>query len=372
MLVEEAEDGSACLEKAGRKAEAEKPYDVLLLDCMMPGMDGFEVAEKICYEGKHSDCIIIMLTSLDEKGDRDRCRRIGINQYLVKPVSPSSLFNAIVNVLAGALAGTAPVRETRVEERPDLPAGKKILLAEDNPVNMKLARRLLERAGLKVDIAENGARALEALERGGYDLVLMDVQMPEMDGLEATRKIREREKGTSRRIPIVALTAHSMKGDRERFLAGGMDDYLSKPLDAGQLYRVLAKYLSAADEQPPAPKSVAAAGVLDVGELYDRLGGDRELARELLAVFLEEHDKISGGVEAALRAGDAGALKTAAHGLKGMAANISAGVLRDVSLQIEKAADRGDLGAAGSLLQELQAAMQATLDRARRYLDGEE
>jgi len=372
MLVEEAEDGRICLEKLGRKAGAEKPYDVLLLDCMMPGLDGFEVAEKICDEGRHADCIIIMLTSLDEKGDRERCRRIGINQYLVKPVSPSSLFNAIINVMAGTQAEAKAVQKPRIEERPELPRGVKILLAEDNPVNMKLAHRLLERAGLEVGIAENGARALEALERASYDLVLMDVQMPEMDGLEATRKIREREKGTSRHIPIVALTAHSMKGDRERFLAGGMDDYLSKPLDAGQLYRILAKHLSAAGEQEPAPQIAPGAGVLDVHDLYDRLGDDRELARELLAVFLEEHARMSGGLEKALRAGDAMALKIAAHGLKGMAANISAGALRDASLQIEKAADRGDLAAAGGLLQKLQAVMRATLDRVRKYLDGEE
>jgi CheY-like chemotaxis protein len=372
MAVDEAEDGRGCLEKTGRGEGAEKPYDVLLLDCMMPGMNGFEVAEKICGEGKHADCIIIMLTSLDEKGDRDRCRRIGINQYLVKPVSPSSLFNAIINVMAGTPGETTVVRETRVEERLELPGGMKILLAEDNPVNMKLARRLLERVGLEVDVAENGARALEELERRSYDLVLMDVQMPEMDGLEATRKIREREKGTSTHVPIVALTAHSMKGDRERFLAGGMDDYLSKPLDAGQLYRVLSKHLSAVGEQKISPESTGATGVLDLHELYDRLGGDRELARELLSVFLDEHVKMSAGVEKALQAGDAEGLKAAAHGLKGMAANISAGVLRDASLQIEKAADRGDLGAAGSLLHKLQAAMRATLDRTRKYLEGEE
>jgi two-component system sensor histidine kinase/response regulator len=372
MLVDEAEDGHACLELISRRDGAVKPYDVLLLDCMMPGMNGFEVAERICGEGKHADFIVIMLTSLDEKGDRDRCRRIGINQYLVKPVSPSSLFNAIVNVMVGVSIDATAVREKPEEKRPELPGGMKVLLAEDNPVNMKLASRLLERVGLEVGVAENGARALEALERGSFDLVLMDVQMPEMDGLEATRKIREREKGTSRRIPIVALTAHSMKGDRERFLAGGMDDYLSKPLDAGQLYRVLSKHLSATEVQGLTPKSISSTGVLDIDELYDRLGGDRELARELLAVFQDEHAKMSGGVEAALRAGDAMALKTAAHGLKGMAANISAGVLRDASLQIEKAADRGDLGAAGDLMQELRAAMQATLDRVREYLTGEE
>jgi len=372
VLVEEAEDGGACLEKIGRKDGVAKPYDVLLLDCMMPGMNGFEVAEKICGEGKHADCIIIMLTSLDEKGDRDRCRRIGINQYLVKPVSPSSLFNAIVNVMVVAPVEASAVPEAQADERPKLPGGMKILIAEDNPVNMKLARRLLERVGLEVDSAENGVRALEALERRRYDLVLMDVQMPEMDGLEATRRIREREKGTSSHVPVVALTAHSMKGDRERFLAGGMDDYLSKPLDAGQLYQVLSKHLASAGEQTPAPESTKTADVLDAGELHDRLGGDRELARELLSVFLDEHAKISGAVDEALRAGDLKALKTSAHGLKGMAANISAGILREVSLKIEKAADRGDISAAEELLSELHAVMRATLDRVRGYLGGEE
>ncbi len=372
MRVEEAEDGRVCLEKTRRAAGEGKPYDVMLLDCMMPGIDGFEVAEKICGQGEHAESIIIMLTSLDEKGDRERCRRIGISQYLVKPVSPSSLFNAIVHVMVRSKKEPAPARGERSEERPGLPKGKKILLAEDNPVNMKLARRLLERAGLEVGVAENGIRVLEKLGQAHYDLVLMDVQMPEMDGLEATRRIREREREASGHIPVVALTAHSMKGDRERFLAVGMDDYLSKPLDAAQLYRTLSKHLAAAPDFVPASAAGGGAGVLDAGELHDRLGGDRELARELLSVFLEEHANMSSGVEDALNAGDTAALKMKAHGLKGMAANISAGALRDISLRVEQAADRGDLAGAGKLIEELGAVMRATLERVRGYLDGEE
>jgi two-component system sensor histidine kinase/response regulator len=372
LQVDEAEDGRVCLEKTCRGTGTEKPFDMMLLDCMMPGIDGFEVAEKICSQGRRAECIIIMLSSLDEQGDRERCRRIGINQYLVKPVSPSSLFNAIINVMAKTRNEPAAAHEWRAEELPDLPSGRKILLAEDNPVNMKLARRLLERVGQEVDVAENGARVLEALERSRYDLILMDVQMPEMDGLEATRRIRERERGTSGHVPIVALTAHSMKGDRERFLAAGMDDYLSKPLDAGRLYRTLSKYLAVAGECALAPQREGATGVLDTHDLHDRLGGDRELARELLTVFLDEHTKMSGGVEEALMARDAAALKMTAHGLKGMAANISAGALRNICLQIEEAAARGNVAAAGELLSGFKEAMSRTLEAVRIYLGGEE
>ena len=210
------------------------------------------------------------------------------------------------------------------------------------------------------------------LRRRRYDLVFMDVQMPEMDGLEATRRIREREKGASGHIPIIALTAHSMKGDRERFLAGGMDDYISKPLDAGQLYRTLSKHLAGAEECAPTPEKEGTTGVLDTDELHDRLGGDRELARELLTVFLDEHEKMSAGVEDALKTGDAVALQTTAHGLKGMAANIGAGALRDASLQVEDSAARGDLAAAGEALLGLREVMNMTLDAVRRFLDGEE
>jgi CheY-like chemotaxis protein/HPt (histidine-containing phosphotransfer) domain-containing protein len=343
---------------------------------MMPGMDGFQVAECICGDERQLDCVIIMLSSLDEKADRDRCRRLGVSRTLVKPVSPSSLFNAIVNLVSKNLGSDSDQDSTgSSRDLPaGVPAGLKILVAEDNPVNLRLARRLLERAGLQADAAGNGALAIQALESQSYDLVLMDVQMPEMDGIEATLRIREREKETGKHVPIVALTAHSMKGDRERFLAAGMDDYLSKPLDARQLYGAIARHTQPPTSAGPGPRNAGIpAGdrdlnLLDVAKLVDRVADDRELAGEILNIFVREHRKMLGDVRQTIEQGDPGALKTAAHGFKGTAANISAEALRVVCLQLEHAAEAGDLAEAGRLLRKLESVLDQTITVVRRSL----
>src|SRR6185437_10044723 len=229
MCVSLAESGASALEVLKSSGE---PFQLVLTDMHMPGMDGFELSARIREKSKAST--ILMLTSGSHSGDFERCREQGIAAYLVKPVAMKDLRVAILRAIGPEAAqpalpppaAPAPVRQTAAA-RLD---GLRILLVEDNPVNQKVATGLLEREGHLVTVAGNGREAVAAVGRETFDLVFMDVQMPEMDGLEATATIRELERDSGARLPIVAMTAHAMKGDEERCLAAGMDVYITKPI----------------------------------------------------------------------------------------------------------------------------------------------
>ncbi len=222
------------LERAVRSGE---PFGVILLDKHMPPMDGFTLAERIHQDPELAGTSRIMLTSGDHPGDLNRCRELGIVSYLLKPVKQSELLNAILAALGIRFQreeSLTPVSHPRKPQR-----HLRILLAEDNPINQMLAVRLLEKQGHTVVVAGNGREALATLEQQPFDLVLMDVQMPEMDGYEATALIRAQERATGRHLPVIALTAHAMKGDLESCLQAGMDAYLSKPIQVKELYEVI-------------------------------------------------------------------------------------------------------------------------------------
>jgi len=227
LVPVEAVDGNDALATIEKAFKARAPYRLLLLDLQMPDMDGFEVAERVKASPLGADVEIIMLTSVGQKGDARRCKELGISGYLVKPVKQRELLEIITMALGQSSREGDPVitRHLIREARRRL----SILLAEDNIVNQKLAVKLLEKRGYRVVVASNGREAVDAFEGKRFDLILMDVQMPEMDGIKATRLIREKEAEHGRHISIVAMTAHAMKGDREKCLAAGMDDYMSKP-----------------------------------------------------------------------------------------------------------------------------------------------
>jgi two-component system, sensor histidine kinase and response regulator len=225
--------------------KAEDPYGLILLDMHMPKMDGFEFAARIRQNPELSTATIMMLTSAGHRGDAERCKRLGISAYLLKPIRQSELREAIARVLgARESKGAIPLitRYSLHDER-DPDSILDVLLVEDNLVNQRLASRMLEKRGHRVIMAANGREALDKLAKAKFDVVFMDIQMPEMDGMEAARIIREREMGTDRRLPIIALTAHAMKGDREKCVAAGMDDYLSKPIRPQELDEILERYL---------------------------------------------------------------------------------------------------------------------------------
>jgi CheY-like chemotaxis protein/HPt (histidine-containing phosphotransfer) domain-containing protein len=286
---------------------------------------------------------------------------MGISAYLLKPVRHSELRQAIERVLRGEElpgAGALITRDLLTEASQER-KGLRILLAEDNAVNRKLAMRLLEKRGHSVAVATNGREALEQMEASSFDLVLMDVQMPEMDGLEATRRLRAGERGSDKRQAVVAMTALVMKGDRERCIAAGMDGYMSKPIRPQELDEILEKYAGTAGA---AASGAGAASAADAGagasgascvrteELLERIGGDRAFLAELLELFrADSPGQIARAREAAAR-GDAAGLQHVAHSLKGALKNLAAGTASRLAEEIEAMGQRGETtGAEGRL-----------------------
>ena len=240
IKVTSVDGGKAALEEMKKAEITGRPFSIVLVDYMMPGMDGFELTEKIRADPSIANATVIMLTSAGQRGDAARCLELGISAYLLKPINQQQLLKTMtgslqkntVNKTGSSFLTRHSIRESQ--------RSLNILLAEDNPINQKLAVRLIQRMGHKVSIALNGRQALEAIETEKFDIILMDVQMPEMDGLEATQAIRTRESLTGRpRVPIIAITAHAMAGDRDRCLEAGMDGYVSKPLNAQELFEVI-------------------------------------------------------------------------------------------------------------------------------------
>jgi CheY-like chemotaxis protein len=236
MQATAVESGALALDELRQRALEGRPYQLLILDVAMPEMDGFTLAARIRTDPLLSPSSIMMLTSADLNDAVARCRQLGIHRYLVKPVSGGDLRTAIDECFVAQQARLEPVSarplETAQAARP-----LRVLLVEDNPVNQKLATRLLERHGHQVRVAQTGREALAMLDADSFDVVLMDVQMPEMDGFETTRAIRNCVRTST--LPVIAMTAHAMKGDRERCLAAGMDDYISKPISQNELFRLL-------------------------------------------------------------------------------------------------------------------------------------
>jgi signal transduction histidine kinase/CheY-like chemotaxis protein len=233
-----AENGRDALEFLAQAERAGRPFGLALIDANMPEMDGFQLIEEIRKSPQRSGTAMMMLTSGGARGDAERCRELGVTGYLTKPVGQAELLDAVLRV-AGCGGSTEKAALATRRPLPEEGLPLRILLAEDNLVNQKLASRLMEKHGHNVTIAGNGSLALKQLENLSFDLVLMDVQMPEIDGLEATRAIRKKEIVTGTHLPIIAMTAHAMQGDKERCLQAGMDGYLSKPLNIKELLKVI-------------------------------------------------------------------------------------------------------------------------------------
>ncbi len=245
MKSTSAQDGEEALAKLSEAHEAGAPFVLILMDMHMPKMDGFELIERIRQEKDSSTATIMMLTSAGHRGDAARCQELGVAAYLLKPIRQSELREAIARVLgAKEQKGAIPlITRYSLHDAREPSSSLRVLLVEDNPVNQRLASRLLEKRGHSVVVAANGLEALEALEKENFDLVFMDVQMPVMDGFETTAAIRKKERAGGVRLPIVALTAHAMKGDREKCLAGGMDGYLTKPIRPQEVDEILRSHL---------------------------------------------------------------------------------------------------------------------------------
>jgi two-component system, sensor histidine kinase and response regulator len=354
-----AVDGEKALIELSEARAAKNPYDLILTDMHMPRMDGFGLVEHIKENPELSTATIMMLTSGGQRGDAARCEELGIAAYLLKPVRQAELREAIARVLsAKEQAGGIPMITQYSLQADAAPARRlHILLAEDNPVNQKLAIRLLEKRGHHVSLATNGREALSALAKSPYDLVLMDVHMPDMDGLEATRRLRQKEKAepSGHRQAVVAMTALVMKGDRERCTEAGMDGYLAKPIRPQELDEVLDTYLARNRQDVSVPtssrlteaaSSVPTEASVCTEELFERIDGDRTLLSELVVLLRESYPGQIRSAREAVIQGDAAALQRAAHSLKGALGNLAAPIGSRLAFELESMGKSGDLGLA--------------------------
>ncbi|MBI3325343.1 MAG: response regulator [Nitrospinae bacterium] len=328
---------------------AQAAFPLLLLDADMPEMDGFALAARIAQEPALAGATIMLLTSTDHPRDAARCRALGVAAYRRKPITQSELWEAILQVL-----GTRPQEAEPLPQAPHtLPERQRhlhILLAEDNAVNQRHVVRLLEKQGHTIVVAGNGREALAALTQQRFDIVLMDVQMPEMDGWEATAAIRAQERCAGGHLPIVALTAHAMKGDRDRCLAAGMDAYVAKPLTAEELYATIAQVLQGqADRSPPSDEPP-----LSLAQALAAVEGDRALLAELVEVFLHDSPACVAGLREAIREGGASDLERTAHRLKGALGTLGAMRAHDLAYTLETLGREARLAEASSVLQGLE------------------
>jgi signal transduction histidine kinase/DNA-binding response OmpR family regulator len=332
------------------------PYQLVLIDGNMPGMDGFQLAECIKRNPSLTNATILMLSPGLRADDISRCRRLGVSAYIIKPIRRLELLNVIVRVLKDKDTFTAPVQEPETWEK-ERHNRLHILAAEDNRVNQRLLARLLEKEGHKVTLVEDGEAAVAACEESVFDVILMDVQMPVMDGLEATRSIRNREIGTGKHVPIVALTAHAMKGDRERCLEAGMDAYVAKPVQKQELLHII--YQTSAHSTPARDLDAGAAlgtdpGVLDIARALDRNAGDAQIFAELCELYLQDARVIPPIIFRAIEKDDNDAAGRAAHKLKTSAGTICgtrAYYAADALEQQAHAGDKEGIGTAAALLQ---------------------
>jgi PAS domain S-box-containing protein len=237
-----ASSGHGALLALNKAKKAKKPFSILIIDAQMPRMDGFTLTEKIKDDPEYQGVQVMMLTSAGVRGDAARCRKLGIAAYMTKPIKQSELLNTITLIIGKKLEKQKMPLITKYSIR-EAKKRLHILVAEDNIINQKLAAHILQKYGYSASLASNGQEALDAIKKENFDLILMDVQMPKMDGLQATKNIRKSEKGTSQHMPIIALTAHAMKGDKDRCFEAGMDGYLSKPLKAEELFKTIDRVL---------------------------------------------------------------------------------------------------------------------------------
>ena len=350
MIPTLTETGAEALSVVAARSAAGRPFDLLMLDAQLPEMDGFEVARKVRPRPGSSDPVIMVLSSAGLRGDAERCRELGISAYLSKPITQEELREAISDALHldSLGAGNLVTRHSIHERHRPL----RILLAEDNQVNQQLAVILLEQWGHSVQVAATGFEALAQLGNGSYDLILMDVQMPELGGLEATRMIREAESGSGRHIPIVAMTANAMQGDRERCLEAGMDGYISKPLAREELAAIVRGYTVPAEAAAAEPAPVAA---FDYPTALAR--ADSEIITIIAEPFMADAALRLAATERALASRERQTLQREAHTVKGLAGNFNAEPLVRIAHELEMFAEKADW----SELEKLAAAMCAEL-----------
>ncbi|MBI3924816.1 MAG: response regulator [Armatimonadetes bacterium] len=350
-----AADAAAALERLDSA-----DWDLVLVDTTLPATDGFELVREIRRRRPSPPRLVMMLASGSLSAESEKCSEVGIEERLGKPVNQSELFNVLIHHLETAAGPRASSSAGAAPTLPQLPP-LRILLAEDNLVNQTLATLMLENHSHSVVVAEDGREAVRLYESGSFDLILMDVQMPTMDGLQATRAIRQLERETGRRIAILALTAHALKGDREACLEAGMDAYLTKPIDEEALLRAMEAAVPASvlelrrrEERTSPPVAPAEEPAYDAAALLARLGGKQANLSRVVGVFLASYPKQLELLNRAVQEQDHGTVQVSAHTLKGMLSNLAAGAASRLALELEEAARNREITHCGELLEPLR------------------
>ena len=384
MHTTTANNGPQALKRLQRAAKTDAPFRFVVFDMMMPAMDGFMLAEAILQNSELESPSLIMVSSAARPDDAARCRELGIARYLIKPVVESELLNAVLE-----LAGPGAVEELfdrASDEGQTADVCMKILLAEDALVNQKVATGFLKSRGHDVVVVNNGREAVAACESSSFDAVLMDMQMPEMDGTEATAAIRHRDQQTGGHTPIIAMTAHAMKGDRERCLAAGMDGYVAKPVNPDELFAVVEQFadgssdtsstrerntcLGDAISDPSLSQDTGIAGssgevveasgddVFNFDAAMERIPGGMTAVRQMVPLLLDECRRLFDEIRSAIRDQDAHVLRRAAHTLKGTADVFAAKYVVAAALHLELMAAGGNLDGAAERLAELESEVE--------------
>jgi len=366
-------------QKAMERARmAGKPFQLVLSDVHMPGLDGYSFVEWIRQSPESEETVTMLLTSAVTAEGAARARELNVAAYLTKPIKQSTLLDSIATAF-GSVGTTIEAPSTPEDLVPPRVRPLRILLAEDHPPNQIVATRVLEQRGHTVALVENGQEAVDAVARGKFHMVLMDVQMPVMDGMEATVAIRERERGTGRHIPIIAMTAHAMKGDEEKCLAAGMDGYISKPIRRKALFEAIARIVGEVDEldeEVPAPEEAQVTDDRDSAQVIDELGlieeyeGDLELLRELRDAFFGELPGLMAQLREGIASGDSQAVGTVAHTIKGGTGNFFAVSPFEAAYRLEKIGRGGDLAEAGAACDVLERELKRLDDALEHVLDG--
>ncbi len=366
-------NGTTALDCMRTAHKAGNPFPLALIDCLMPDMDGYQLLERIRSDPDPASTKVIMLTSAPRAGDLSGHPDWNAQAYLAKPLKHSDLYKTIGRVLGEPL----PVEvEPPREDHWLIPKAERslnILLAEDNAVSQKLATRMLQKMGHTVSVSNNGKEVLDAWEDGEFDVIIMDGQMPEIDGFEATRTIRDREKSTGGHIPIIAMTAYAMKGDMDRCLESGMDSYVAKPVSPETLFKAIGDTVEKTEPMPEPPDSSPVPGkTMDETQLMRRVRGDRALLKDLAEIFIDESAMLLNRMRDSIQRGDSKGLHKAAHTLRGATVNLSAPPASKAAHELETMGRSGDLTGAEPALANLEREVDRMLEVFAKTLEKSE
>ena len=360
IFTDSVHDGDAALKRLRLAAEAGAPYDIVLVDALMPGKDGFEFIEELNKDEQLAPTTVLMLSSTDRSTFNERAKRLQVDGFLDKPVSRRDLLealrvaafgmDALSDTNAGAAVGPTPLN---------------VLVAEDTPANQKVVFAILKKRGHNVSLANNGREAIDKVQTHPFDVVLMDVQMPTVDGYQATAVIRKLRESSVASIPIIAMTAHAMKGDAEKCIKVGMNDYISKPIESRRLVQLVeywggTKGLNARSTSKEEATLLdtpdrSTANVADFEAALARLDGNRKLLVDMIGFFREDVPQLLESLDAGVSSGDATQIKRAAHSIKGLAAGFDAGRVVHHALRIEQFAVKETLDQIVHVLPDLRA-----------------